>query len=185
MEIEKTYILDSYLITGDDYADFQLAARKLKTGRTELFLFRLLGMALILTALLGRVYFDSPDNYNSMVYFLLICLGVGICLYYDFCMPYVVRRHARRYFAAHVKRMVASHTEFDDNGIRFVTDHGCERISYEELRCVYEDKRVILLDEGRGMRFLPKRVLTMDEYKGVRAFLKRALREKYLQEGVC
>ena len=100
-------------------------------------------------------------------------------------MPYVVRRHARRYFAAHVKRMVASHTEFDDNGIRFVTDHGCERISYEELRCVYEDKRVILLDEGRGMRFLPKRVLTMDEYKGVRAFLKRALREKYLQEGVC
>jgi len=35
------------------------------------------------------------------------------------------------------------------------------------------------------MRFLPKRVLTMDEYKGVRAFLKRALREKYLQEGVC
>ena len=97
MKSENRYILDSYLITGDDYADFQLAARKLKTGRTELFLFRLLGMALILTALLGRVYFDSPDNYNSMVYFLLICLGVGICLYYDFCMPYVVRRHARRY----------------------------------------------------------------------------------------
>ena len=81
--------------------------------------------------------------------------------------------------------MVASRTEFDGMGVRFVTDMGCERISYEEILRVYEDKRVILLDEGCGMRFLPKRVLTMDEYKGVRKFLKRALRENYLQEGVC
>ena len=157
----------------------------MKTSRLELIGFRLLGMGLILASLLGRVYFYAPTGYNNIAYFLVTCLGIGICLYYDFAMPYVVRRRARRYFANHTKHMVASRTEFDEMGVRFVTDMGCERISYEEIQRVYEDKRVILLDEGCGMRFLPKRVLTMDEYKGVRKFLKRALRENYLQEGVC
>ena len=185
MDTEEKYILDSYLITGEDFADFQVAARKMKTSRLELIGFRLLGMGLILESLLGRVYFYAPTGYNNIAYFLVTCLGIGICLYYDFAMPYIVRRRARRYFANHTKHMVASRTEFDGMGVRFVTDMGCERISYEEILRVYEDKRVILLDEGCGMRFLPKRVLTMDEYKGVRKFLKRALRENYLQEGVC
>lgn len=185
MDTEEKYILDSYLITGEDFADFQVAARKMKTSRLELIGFRLLGMGLILASLLGRVYFYAPTGYHNIAYFLVTCLGIGICLYYDFAMPYVVRRRARRYFANHTKHMVASRTEFDEMGVRFVTDIGCERISYEEIQRVYEDKRVILLDEGCGMRFLPKRVLTMDEYKGVRKFLKRALRENYLQEGVC
>ena len=75
--------------------------------------------------------------------------------------------------------------EIDPMGIRFITEDGCEDIPYGNLCRAYEDKRVILLEEGQKLTFLPKRVLTMDEYKGVRAFLKRALREKYLQEGVC
>ena len=58
-------------------------------------------------------------------------------------------------------------------------------MDYQQLQRAYEDKRVILLEENDEIRFLPKRVLTMDEYQGVRQFLKRALREKYVQEGVC
>lgn len=184
MEKQEKHVLESYLITGSDYADFQVAVRRMKTGRRELLLFRIAGMALILASLLGRVYFGGRSQYNHTVYFLMICLGIGICLYYDYCMPYVVRRRAQRYFASH-RCLVASHTEFDDTGICFVTEEGRERIPYGMLRRVYEDKRVILFEKEHELRFVPKRVLTLDEYKGVQKFLKRALREKYLQEGVC
>ena len=168
-EETKRYILESYLLTGNDFADYQVAVRRMKTGRGELLLFRLCGMALIFLSLLGRVFFTNDTTYDSAVYFLLLCLGVGICLYY----------------ASYKGRMLANHVEFDGRGIRFVTDMGREEIPYEKLRRAYEDKRVILLEEEQGIRFLPKRVLTMDEYKGVRGFLKRALQENYLQEGVC
>ncbi len=184
-EETKRYILESYLLTGNDFADYQVAVRRMKTGRGELLLFRLCGMALIFLSLLGRVFFTNDTTYDSAVYFLLLCLGVGICLYYDYCMPYVVRRRAFRYFASYKGRMLANHVEFDGRGIRFVTDIGREEIPYEKLRRAYEDKRVILLEEEQGIRFLPKRVLTMDEYEEVRKFLKRALKEKYVQEGVC
>ncbi len=184
MQEQEKYVLESYLITSNDYADFQVAARRLKTGRWELFFFRAAGMALILASLLGRIYFNPYHEYNNVVYFLAMCLGVGICLYYDFCMPYIIRKRAFRYFNDH-RKMVASHVEIDPMGIRFITEDGCEDIPYGNLCRAYEDKRVILLEEGQKLTFLPKRVLTMDEYKGVRKFLKRALKEKYLQEGVC
>ena len=80
---------------------------------------------------------------------------------------------------------MANAAEIDGAGIRFISEMGNARISYQQLRRAYEDKRVILLEENGEIRFLPKRVLTMDEYQGVRRFLKRALRENYVQEGVC
>ena len=95
---QKKYTLESYLVTWQDYADFQIALRRMKTRRLERVGFRLLGMALILVSLLARVYFIYRSSYNSIVLFLLLCLGVGICLYYDYGMPYLVRRKACRYF---------------------------------------------------------------------------------------
>lgn len=182
---QNKYTLESYLVTWQDYADFQIALRRMKTRRLERVGVRLLGMALIFVSLLARVYFIYRSSYNSIVLFLLLCLGVGICLYYDYGMPYLVRRKACRYFTRKFKKMVANAAEIDDLGICFISEIGNTRISYEQLHMAYEDKRVILLEKSGDIRFLPKRVLTMDEYLGVRQFLKRALREKYVQEGVC
>ena len=185
MEQNKKYTLESYLVTWQDYAAFQVALRRMKTRRMEVMGFRLLGMALIFLSLLARVYFIYRNSYNSTVLFLLLCLGVGICLYYDYGMPYLVRRKACKYFNRKFKKMVANAAEIDDSGIRFISEMGNTRMDYQQLQRAYEDKRVILLEENDEIRFLPKRVLTMDEYQGVRQFLKRALREKYVQEGVC
>lgn len=185
MDKNRKYVLESYLITGQDYADFQVAVRRMKTRRLEIFCFRLFGMALILFSLLGRVYHIYRTPYYSLLFFVLFCLGVGVCLYYDYGMPYIVRRKACQYFEKKFKKMVANATEIDDSGIWFISEIGNARISYQKLRRVYEDKRVILLEEGGEIRFLPKRVLTLDEYQGVRQFLMRALQEKYVQEGVC
>lgn len=185
MEQFEKYTLESYLITGQDYADFQVAVSRMEIGKRKALLFRLVGMAMILFSLLGRLYFVYRNSYNSMVFFILTCLGVGICLYYDYGIPYIVRRRAKRYFNTKFKRLVANAVEIDGAGIRFISEMGNARISYQQLRRAYEDKRVILLEENGEIRFLPKRVLTMDEYQGVRRFLKRALRENYVQEGVC
>ena len=62
MEKQEKHVLESYLITGSDYADFQVAVRRMKTGRRELLLFRIAGMALILASLLGRVYFGGRSQ---------------------------------------------------------------------------------------------------------------------------
>ena len=106
MEQFEKYTLESYLITGQDYADFQVAVSRMEIGKRKALLFRLVGMAMILFSLLGRLYFVYRNSYNSMVFFILTCLGVGICLYYDYGIPYIVRRRAKRYFNTKFKKLV-------------------------------------------------------------------------------
>lgn len=185
MEQEEKYILESYLVTGQDYGDFQVAVRRMKTGRHKVLFFRILGMLMILCSFLGRLYAAYRNSYHSTVFFLLLCVGLGMCLYYDYGMPYVVRCRAGRYFNKKFQKMIAHAAEIDPSGICFTSEIGNVRISYQSLLRAYEDSRVILLEEDGKIQFLPKRVLTMEEYEGVRRFLKRALQEKYVQEGVC
>jgi hypothetical protein len=183
MDEQELQVIESYLMTRGDYGDFQVAVQRLRTGRKEKVLFCMAGMLAVFISLLGRFQFSS-GSYTNLAYALLFVMGCGFCCFYDVYLPGLVYRRACRYFDRHWKNMLASAAVFDYTGICFITEKGCVKLPYNGLRRVYEDQRVILL-EGRELCFLPKRILTMEEYERVRGILKRALKEKYVQEGVC
>lgn len=173
-------IIESYLITAEDFVNMQLAKEKYQTPKENSMILRILG---VIAVLCGIAAFMNVRNslYQVICWILLIFIGLAAISYYDIINPYLIQKQAEDFFELNSSEIASKTVIFTEEEFELSEENHKIKIPKNYIYCIAESKNMILIFfDQNEFSFIPKRVFSEEQLDLLREYLPA---EKYKKLG--
>ena len=149
----------SFLPTEEDYVYMNLEKEKYLTPKANKIIFRIIGMAGILSGTAGLVL-RNGNIIETICFLLLITVSLFVISFYDVIRPYLVFKSSSAFFRYNEKDIISKNLSINDKTITVNDELHRISIPKEYIYEVYKSKRTlfIFLDKEEFI-YIPLRVL--------------------------